>query len=57
MDHIPNEILSHILSYLLTDREKHRLRGDSICHVLPVRLVCQRWNDLATEHLFRTVTL
>ncbi|RBA16032.1 hypothetical protein FPRO05_11882 [Fusarium proliferatum] len=38
MDHIPNEILSHILSYLLTDREKHRLRGDSICHVLPVRL-------------------
>ncbi|QGI83996.1 uncharacterized protein FFB20_07449 [Fusarium fujikuroi] len=38
MDHIPNEILSHILSYLLTDREKRRLRKDSICHVLPVRL-------------------
>ncbi|KAG5750682.1 hypothetical protein H9Q72_006745 [Fusarium xylarioides] len=38
MDLIPNEILSHILSYLLTDREKHRLREDSIRHVLPIRL-------------------
>ncbi|KAF5590331.1 hypothetical protein FPANT_6045 [Fusarium pseudoanthophilum] len=38
MDHIPNEILSHILSYLLTDREKHRLHQDRIDHVLPVRL-------------------
>lgn len=48
MDHIPNEILSHIFSYLLTEREKHRLRDDWIDHILPVRLVCHRWNDLAT---------
>ncbi|EWY87301.1 hypothetical protein FOYG_11519 [Fusarium oxysporum NRRL 32931] len=47
MDHIPNEILSHIFSYLLTEREKHRLRDDWIDHILPVRLVCHRWNDLA----------
>lgn len=57
MDHIPNEILSHILSYLLTDRQKHRLHEDSIDDILPVRLVCRLWNDLATKHLFRTFTL
>ncbi|KAJ9417671.1 hypothetical protein QL093DRAFT_2416719 [Fusarium oxysporum] len=57
MDHLPNEILSHIFSYLLTEREKHRLRDDWIDHILPVRLVCHRWNDLGTAHLFRTVTL
>ncbi|RKL25447.1 hypothetical protein BFJ68_g87 [Fusarium oxysporum] len=56
MDHLPNETLSHIFSYLLTEREKHRLRDDWIDHILPVRLVCHRWNDLATAHLFRTVT-
>ncbi|KAF5722086.1 hypothetical protein FMUND_3178 [Fusarium mundagurra] len=38
MDHIPNEILSHILSYLLTDRQKQRLHPDRIDHILPVRL-------------------
>ncbi|KAF4948635.1 hypothetical protein FGADI_9539 [Fusarium gaditjirri] len=38
MDRIPNEVLSHILSYLLPGREKHRLPRDRIDHVLPVRL-------------------
>ncbi|KAF5564815.1 hypothetical protein FPHYL_4542 [Fusarium phyllophilum] len=38
MDHIPNEILSHIFSHLLTDREKQRLHQDRIDCILPVRL-------------------
>ncbi|KAG7411128.1 hypothetical protein Forpe1208_v009911 [Fusarium oxysporum f. sp. rapae] len=38
MDHLPNEILSHIFSYLLNEREKHRLRDDWIDQILPVRL-------------------
>ncbi|KAF5644138.1 hypothetical protein F25303_6071 [Fusarium sp. NRRL 25303] len=48
MDHIPNEILSHILSYLLTDRQKHRLHEDSIDDILPVRLQ----SDHTIEHDF-----
>ncbi|KAF5990060.1 hypothetical protein FBULB1_291 [Fusarium bulbicola] len=57
MDHVPNEILGHILSFLLTEKERHRLHDDTIDHILPVRLVCRRWNYLAIKHLFRTITL
>ncbi|KAF5614978.1 uncharacterized protein FTJAE_13511 [Fusarium tjaetaba] len=48
MDHIPNEILSHILSYLLTDRGKHRLREDSIRHVLPSKNTIE--DDFSSWH-------
>ncbi|KAF5664850.1 hypothetical protein FDENT_12774 [Fusarium denticulatum] len=48
MDHIPNEILSHIFSYLLTDKEKHRLREDSIRHVLPSKNTIE--DDFSSWH-------
>ncbi|KAF5661641.1 hypothetical protein FCIRC_11761 [Fusarium circinatum] len=38
MDRFPDEVLSHIFSYLLTEREKHRLHDDTIEHALDVRL-------------------
>ncbi|KAF5644573.1 hypothetical protein F52700_2576 [Fusarium sp. NRRL 52700] len=41
MVHFPNEILSHIFSYLLTEREKHRLHDDTIGDSLDVRLLLE----------------
>ncbi|KAF4438663.1 f-box protein [Fusarium austroafricanum] len=56
---IPNEVLSHIFSFLLTGEQKHRICNEWswIIDILPVRLVCRLWNDLAALHLFQTVPL
>ncbi|KAF4439274.1 hypothetical protein FACUT_4211 [Fusarium acutatum] len=58
MDHIPNEILSHILSYLLTDSEKHRLRDDRIDHILPSKNTIEddfgSWHQLLETDSIRT---
>ncbi|KAF4950600.1 hypothetical protein FSARC_13135 [Fusarium sarcochroum] len=54
---IPNEVLSTIFSYLMTDLQKRRLHHDSVTDIWPVRLVCRRWNDLATQQLFQMLPL
>ncbi|KAM0319239.1 hypothetical protein ACHAPQ_010405 [Fusarium lateritium] len=54
---LPNEVLSHIFSFILTDKQKHRLEEDWLLDTWLIRLVCRHWNDLATKHLFRTLTL
>ncbi|KAF7558107.1 hypothetical protein G7Z17_g85 [Cylindrodendrum hubeiense] len=57
LNNLPNEVLSNIFSHLLTDLQKHRLHNDFIVDIWPVRLVCRKWNDLATKQLFQTLTL
>jgi hypothetical protein len=54
---LPNEVLSHIFSFILTDRQKHNLQEDWLIDTWSVRLVCRQWNDLATKHLFHTLAL
>ncbi|KAJ4244221.1 hypothetical protein NW762_014603 [Fusarium torreyae] len=54
---IPNEVLSTIFSYLMDPSQKHRLHHDFIVNIWPVRLVCRKWNNLATQQLFRTLPL
>ncbi|GKU05065.1 f-box protein [Fusarium langsethiae] len=54
---LPNEILSHIISRIPTDNEYHRLHTASLRHLAQVRLVCRLWNEIATKHMFHTVTL
>ncbi|CAJ0541359.1 Ff.00g080110.m01.CDS01 [Fusarium sp. VM40] len=54
---LPNEVLSHIFSFILTDKQKHHLSEDWLIDTWSVRLVCRQWNDLATKHLFHTLTL
>ncbi|KAM0234693.1 hypothetical protein ACHAP5_009963 [Fusarium lateritium] len=54
---LPNEVLSNIFSFILTDKQKLKLQEDWLLDTLSIRLVCRHWNDLATKHLFRTLTL
>ncbi|KAK1700090.1 hypothetical protein BDP55DRAFT_723690 [Colletotrichum godetiae] len=56
---IPNEILDLIIGQLfrlktLGDPEKIR---EVRKHLLPARLVCRRWNSMATGHLYQTLEL
>lgn len=57
LNHFPDEVLSNIFSHLTTKAQKHRLHNDFIVDIWPVRLVCRRWNVLATPQLFQTLTL
>ncbi|RSL89579.1 hypothetical protein CEP51_001126 [Fusarium floridanum] len=57
LNHFPDEVLSTIFSHLTTKAQKHRLHDDFIVDIWPVRLVCRRWNVLATPQLFQTLTL
>ncbi|OIW23059.1 hypothetical protein CONLIGDRAFT_637982 [Coniochaeta ligniaria NRRL 30616] len=58
ISNIPGEILSAILAQLLEyqdydDPKSHIYYG----YLRDARLVCRRWNEFATAHLFRTLTL
>ncbi|RSL52991.1 hypothetical protein CEP54_010619 [Fusarium duplospermum] len=57
LNHFPDGVLSNIFSHLITKAQKHRLHDDFIVDIWPVRLVCRRWNVLATPQLFQTLTL
>ncbi|RSL74559.1 hypothetical protein CEP53_000149 [Fusarium sp. AF-6] len=57
LNYFPDEVLSTIFSHLTTKAQKHRLHDDFIVDIWPVRLVCRRWNVLATPQLFQTLTL
>ncbi|KAF5657052.1 hypothetical protein FHETE_10635 [Fusarium heterosporum] len=54
---LPNEVLSHVFSYVLDEWQKLHYGNDFFPDLWRVRLVCRRWNDLATKHFFHTVTL
>ncbi|TPX18749.1 uncharacterized protein E0L32_002606 [Thyridium curvatum] len=59
LDALPSEVLSLILQNLIEIREDENELPDpslyaSLCES---RLVCRKWNALATPHLFRTVSL
>ncbi|KAM0431376.1 hypothetical protein ACHAPT_005353 [Fusarium lateritium] len=53
----PNEVLSNIFGHLTTRAQKHRLHNDHLTEIWPIRLVCRRWNAIATNQLFKTLTL
>ncbi|KAJ4328103.1 hypothetical protein N0V84_001471 [Fusarium piperis] len=57
LNDFPNEVLSTIFSHLSTKRDKHCLDSRYFPRVWPIRLVCRRWNDIATAQLFHTLTL
>ncbi|KAI8711473.1 F-box domain-containing protein [Fusarium sp. LHS14.1] len=57
LNHFPDEVLSNVFNHLTTRAQKHRLHDDFIVDIWPVRLVCRRWNVLATPQLFQTLTL
>ncbi|KAK0368869.1 hypothetical protein CLIM01_13777 [Colletotrichum limetticola] len=56
---IPNEILNMIIGQLFrlkSPRGPANIR-EVRKHLLPARLVCRRWNCIATEHLYQTLEL
>ncbi|KAG8668440.1 hypothetical protein FPOAC2_07722 [Fusarium poae] len=55
--YLPDEVLNEIFSHLLTPNRKHHFRHDWHDDCTQVRLVCKRWNVVATQHLLSTVVL
>jgi hypothetical protein len=53
----PNELLSEVLSYLVTPKQKSRLGNDWLHDIAQARLVCRRWNQVASKHLLSTLVL
>ncbi|XEV05137.1 hypothetical protein FSHL1_010424 [Fusarium sambucinum] len=55
--YVPDEILSAIFSHLLTPSQRHHCRDDWHHDSTQVRLVCRRWNAIATKCLLGTLVL
>ncbi|OBS20687.1 hypothetical protein FPOA_07026 [Fusarium poae] len=55
--YLPDEVLNEIFSHLLTPNRKHHFHVDWHDDCTQVRLVCQRWNAIATQILLSTVVL
>ncbi|KAG8356690.1 hypothetical protein FVEN_g5555 [Fusarium venenatum] len=55
--YLPDEILSAIFSHLLTPSQRHHCRDDWHHDSTQVRLVCHRWNAIATKCLLGTLVL
>ncbi|KAH8685324.1 hypothetical protein BGZ61DRAFT_455279 [Ilyonectria robusta] len=60
LNKLPDELLSQILDCLRLDKRSLRPLDDNpgkIGDLLNARLVCRKWNSLATKHAFRTIFL
>ncbi|KAF7542457.1 hypothetical protein G7Z17_g11555 [Cylindrodendrum hubeiense] len=60
LDELPEEVLSHILgalSQIENAEEPYSYNPKELGGIFNARLVCRRWNGLATKHAFRTIHL
>ncbi|KPM42234.1 hypothetical protein AK830_g4335 [Neonectria ditissima] len=57
LDDFPEELLSHILRCLYRPEDAETYDEDEPDGLLNTRLVCRKWNVLATAFVFRTVSL